>query len=67
MPQLGQLVAGFPQQQPPGFDPSSGHVGYVMDKVVLGRFSPSTSVSPASSHSTNCSTLITIHHLWLVQ
>jgi hypothetical protein len=33
-----------------------------------GRFSPSTSVSPANSHSTNCSTLIIIiYHLGLVQ
>jgi hypothetical protein len=30
-----------------------------------GRFSPNTSVSPANSHSTNCSTLI-IYHPWLI-
>jgi hypothetical protein len=28
--------------------PGSIHVGFVVDKVVLGRFSPSTSVSPAN-------------------
>jgi hypothetical protein len=32
-----------------------------------GRFSPSTSVSPANLHSTNCSTIILIYHLGLVQ
>jgi hypothetical protein len=33
-----------------------------------GRFSPSTSVSPANSHSTECATIIIIiNHLELVQ
>jgi hypothetical protein len=32
-----------------------------------GRFSPSTSVSPANSHSTNCAAFIIIYHLGLVQ
>jgi hypothetical protein len=32
-----------------------------------GRFSPSTSVSPANLHSTNCSTIILIYHLGFVQ
>jgi hypothetical protein len=32
-----------------------------------GMFSPSTSVSPANSHSTDCSTTIIICHLGLVQ
>jgi hypothetical protein len=32
-----------------------------------GRFSPSTSVSPANSHSTECSIDIIIYHLGLVQ
>jgi hypothetical protein len=41
------------------------HVGFV-DETVLGRFSPSTSVSPANSHSTDYSTL-TIYHPGLVQ
>jgi hypothetical protein len=31
------------------------------------RFSPSTSVSPANIHSTNCSTITIIYHLGLVQ
>jgi hypothetical protein len=30
-----------------------------------GRFSPSTSVSPANFHSTNCSTFTLIYHLGL--
>jgi hypothetical protein len=33
-------------------------VGFVVDKVALGRLSPSTSVSPANSHSTHHSILI---------
>jgi hypothetical protein len=42
----------------PGFEPRSGHVGFVVDKVALGRFSASTSVSPANSHSTDYSAFI---------
>jgi hypothetical protein len=34
MPWLWQLVAGFPPQHP-GFNPSSGNVGFVVDKVTL--------------------------------
>jgi hypothetical protein len=41
-------------------------VGFVVDKMHWGRFSLSTSVSPANSHS-NCSTVIIIYHLGLVQ
>jgi hypothetical protein len=32
-----------------------------------GRFSPSTSVSSANLHSTNCSTITIIYHLGFVQ
>jgi hypothetical protein len=32
--------------------------GILLDKVELGPFSPSTSVPPDNSHSTNCSVLI---------
>jgi hypothetical protein len=35
--------------------------------VALGRFSSSTSFSPANFHSTNCSTITIIYHLELVQ
>jgi hypothetical protein len=40
---------------------------FVVDKVALGQVSPSTSVSPANLHSTNCSTIILIYHLGFVQ
>jgi hypothetical protein len=33
-----QLAAGFPLRLP-GFDPRSGHVGFVVDKVALGQVS----------------------------
>jgi hypothetical protein len=33
-------------------------MGFAVEKVALGQFSPSTSVSPANSHSTSCSILI---------
>jgi hypothetical protein len=50
-----------------GFEPGSGRVGFVVEKVALEQvFFPSTSVSPANLHSTNCSTII-IYHLRLVQ
>jgi hypothetical protein len=42
----------------PVFEPCSGHVGPVVDKVALGR-SPSTSDSPAK-HYSGCCTLIII-------
>jgi hypothetical protein len=45
----------------------SRHVGFVVDKVALGKFSPTTSVSPANFYSTDCSTLIIIYHPGLVQ
>jgi hypothetical protein len=51
----------------PGFEPGSGHMEFVVDKVALGRFSPSTSVTPANLHSTNCSTITLIDHLGFVQ
>jgi hypothetical protein len=54
--QLRRLVVGFPPRRTKS-DPRSGHVAFVVGKVALGRFSPSTSVSPANSHSTDCSIL----------
>jgi hypothetical protein len=42
-------------------------VGFVVDKVALGRFSPSTSVSLANLYSTNFSTITITYHPWLVQ
>jgi hypothetical protein len=38
---LRWLVAGFPLRRP-RFDHSSGYVGFVVDKVELGHFPPST-------------------------
>jgi hypothetical protein len=34
--QLRRLIAGFPPWQP-GFDPRSGYVGFMVDKVALGQ------------------------------
>jgi hypothetical protein len=59
---LRRLVAGFPPRRP-RFEPGSGHVGFVVDKVHWGKFSPSFSVSPANLYSTDCSTITTIYHL----
>jgi hypothetical protein len=36
-------------------------VGFVVDEVALEQFYSSTSVSPANSHSTDCSTVIIYH------
>jgi hypothetical protein len=66
VPYLKRLVAGFPLRLS-GFEAKSGHVGFVVDKVALRHFFPSTSVSPADSHSTDCSTFIIIYHPGLVQ
>jgi hypothetical protein len=45
----------------------SGNVGFVVVKVALGRFSQSTSASPANSHSTDCTMYIVIYYPGLVQ
>jgi hypothetical protein len=39
VPWLGRLVADLSPLRP-GFDPGSVHVGFVVDKVALGRFFP---------------------------
>jgi hypothetical protein len=36
VPVLKRLVSGFPPRRP-GFEPGSSHVGFVVDKVVLGQ------------------------------
>jgi hypothetical protein len=36
VPLIRRLVAGFPPRRPV-FEPGSGHVGFVMDKVALGQ------------------------------
>jgi hypothetical protein len=42
----------------PRFDPGQSHVGFVVDIVAIGEFFPSTSVSPAKSHSTESSAIL---------
>jgi hypothetical protein len=42
-------------------------MGFVVDKAHWGGFSPSTLVSPANSHATDCSTFIIIYHPGLFQ
>jgi hypothetical protein len=62
---LRRFVAGFLPLKPE-IESESGHVVFVVDKAELDRFTRSTSVSPAN-HSTDCSTLIIIHHPGLVK
>jgi hypothetical protein len=55
VPWLRRLTAGLPPRRP-GFDPGSVYVGFVVDKVALGRvFPPSTSVFPCQFHFHFCS------------
>jgi hypothetical protein len=56
----GRVIAQAVSRRPPT-------AGLLWTKWHWGRFSPSTSVSPANSHSTNCSTIIFIYRLGLVQ
>jgi hypothetical protein len=42
-------------------------VGFLVDKVALGRFSPSTSVFPANFYSTDFFTITITYHPGLVQ
>jgi hypothetical protein len=59
VPELRRLVAGL--------EPRSGHVGFAVDKVALGKVSSESFGSPANSHSTYCYTLIIFYHPVLVQ
>jgi hypothetical protein len=45
----------------------SGHLGFVVIKVELGRYFQSTSVSPVNFHSTDFSTITITYHPGLVQ
>jgi hypothetical protein len=63
---LKRLVAGFPLRRL-GFDPGSGQVGFVVDKVALGHVSSEYFGFPAYLRSTNCSTITLTYHLGLVQ
>jgi hypothetical protein len=58
--QLRWLAAGFPQRRP-GFQPGSGHLGFLVDKVALGHVFSKYFGSPAN-YSNDCSTLIIVHH-----
>jgi hypothetical protein len=62
---IAQAVSRRLTTVPASFRSRSSHVGFVVDKWHWGWFSPSTSVFPANSHSTECS--IFIHHPELVQ
>jgi hypothetical protein len=63
-PYLKQLVAGFPRRRP-GSAPGSGKWDLWWTKWRRGRFSPSTSVSPAKTiHSTNFSIITIIRGSW---
>jgi hypothetical protein len=57
--QLRRLVARFPPRRP-GFEPRSGHMGFLVDKVALGPVFSEYFVSSADSHSTDCSAFIII-------
>jgi hypothetical protein len=50
VPWLGQVAAGFSLHRP-SFMSRSVHVGFAVDKVVLGQVSLSSSVSPCWYHS----------------
>jgi hypothetical protein len=63
--EAARLVAGFPPQWP-GFEPGSGHVVFVVDKVVPAQVFSEYFGFPCH-HSTNCSTITIIYHLGLVQ
>jgi hypothetical protein len=62
MPYLRRLVVIFPLRSP-RFELWSGHVGFVVDKVARGRFSPRTWVFHTYD-SSGCSTFIIHHPEW---
>jgi hypothetical protein len=55
---MAQAVSRWPLTAKARVRARSIHVGFVVDKVALGRFSPSTSVSPANISFHQCSILI---------
>jgi hypothetical protein len=59
VPQLRRLVEGFPTRRP-GFEPGSGHVGFVVEKNCTGagflqvlRFSLPILIPPTAPHSSS--------------
>jgi hypothetical protein len=63
----GRAIAQAVSRGDPGSSPGQVMWDLWWTKWRWGGFSPSTLVSPANSHSTDCSTLIIIYHLGLVQ
>jgi hypothetical protein len=66
VPWLRQLVPGL---SPPGFDPGSVHVGFVVDKVALGqvfprvfRFSPVNFIPPVLHYKDKWKNTNHLHH-----
>jgi hypothetical protein len=55
---MAQAVSRWPLTAEARVRAGSIHVGFVMDKVTLGRFSPITSVSPAKISFHHCSIFI---------
>jgi hypothetical protein len=69
---LGRAIAQAVSRWLPNAAARGSSPGLVMwnlwwTKWRWGRFSPSTSVSPANLHSTTCSTITLIYHLGFVQ
>jgi hypothetical protein len=69
---VGRTIAQAVSRWLPTAAARSSRPGLVMwdlwwTKWRWGRFSPSTSLSLANLHSTNCSTIILIYHLGFVQ
>jgi hypothetical protein len=56
----GHAIVQAVSHRRPGFEPRSVHVEFGGQRHG-GRFSPRASVSPANSHSTDCSTFIFCH------
>jgi hypothetical protein len=64
---LAQAVSHRFQLRQSGFEPRLGHVGFVVDYMALVQVFSDTSVSPAYSYYTKCSTLTYQHQPGLVQ
>jgi hypothetical protein len=67
LPRKVRAIAQAVSRRLPAFEPGSGHVGFMANKVALGQGFSEYFVSPAKSHSTDCSTITIIHHPKLVQ
>jgi hypothetical protein len=63
---VAQVVSRWIPTAEARFRAGSSNVRFIVCKVALKRFSPSNLVSPGNN-SSDCSTLIVIHHPGLVQ